>query len=88
MQLGKAVIVPFQASDGGYVRADDGGYQVLLNYRGTQQQFQTFSFTDLLHNRIPQEKVRDRPYTAEAFFSKMPPSLQSNEAVVQSTTGQ
>lgn len=60
IQLGKAVIVPFQASDGGYVRADDGGYQILLNYHGTQQQFQTFSFTDLLHNRIPQEKVRDR----------------------------
>lgn len=70
MQLGKAVIVPFQASDGGYVRADDGGYQVLLNYRGTQQQFQTFSFTDLLHNRIPQDKVRDRivliGFTAES----------------------
>jgi adenylate cyclase len=60
MQLGKAVIVPFQASDGGYVRSDDGGYQILLNYHGTQEQFQTFSFADLLHGRIPQEKVRDR----------------------------
>lgn len=70
IQLGKALIVPFQASDGGYVRADESGYQILLNYRGTQQQFQTFSFTDLLHNRIPQEKVRDRivliGFTAES----------------------
>lgn len=60
MQLGKAVIVPFQASDGGYAQADDGGYQILLNFHGTQEQFQTFSFTDLLHDRIPQDKVRDR----------------------------
>ena len=33
-QLGKAVIEPFEANDGGYVRADAGGYLFLLNYRG------------------------------------------------------
>jgi CHASE2 domain-containing sensor protein len=60
MQLGKAVISPFTAWDGGYVRADAGGYQILLNFHGTQEQFQTFSFADLLQNKIPEEKVRDR----------------------------
>ena len=60
MQLGKAVISPFTAWDGGYVRADADGYQILLNFHGTQEQFQTFSFTDLLQNKIPEEKVRDR----------------------------
>ncbi len=60
IQLGKAVISPFAAWDGGYVRADVGGYQILLNFHGTQEQFQTFSFADLLQNKIPEEKVRDR----------------------------
>lgn len=60
IQLGKAVFVPFQANDGGYVRADAGGYQVLLNYHGTQEQFQTFSIADLLANQIPPEQLRDR----------------------------
>ncbi|BAY47253.1 putative Chase2 sensor protein [Scytonema sp. HK-05] len=60
IQLGKAVFVPFQPNDGGYVRADAGGYQILLNFHGTQKQFETFSITDLLANKIPQEKVRDR----------------------------
>ncbi len=60
MQIGKAVLIPFEASDGPYVRADEGGYQILLNYYGTQKQFQTFSITDLLANRFPPDKVRDK----------------------------
>ncbi len=60
MLLGKAVLVPFEANHGGYIRADAGGYQILLNFRGTQEQFQTFSIRDLLANKIPSEKVRDR----------------------------
>lgn len=60
MLVGKGVLVPFQASDGGYVQADSGGFQILLNFHGTQEQFQTFSITDLLENRIPPELVRDR----------------------------
>ncbi|MBW4602677.1 MAG: CHASE2 domain-containing protein [Calothrix sp. FI2-JRJ7] len=60
LQIGKAVLIPFAASDGGYVRADEGGYQILLNYYGTQKQFQTFSITDLLANRLPPDTVRDK----------------------------
>ena len=60
MQLGKAVLVPFRSNYGGYIRADAGGYQILLNFHGTQEQFQTFSMTDLLANRIPPEKVQGR----------------------------
>ncbi|MFN6568521.1 CHASE2 domain-containing protein [Dendronalium sp. ChiSLP03b] len=60
IQLGKAVFVPFQANDGGYIGTDAGGYQILLNYHGTQEQFQTFSIADLLANQIPPEKLRDR----------------------------
>lgn len=60
LQLRKAVFVPFQASDGGYVQADAGGYQILLNFHGTEEQFQTFSISDLLAFRIPPAKVRDR----------------------------
>lgn len=60
MMLGKALVIPFGSNDGGYVRADSGGYQVLLNFHGTREQFETFSMSDLLANRIPPEKIRDR----------------------------
>lgn len=60
MQLGKALLVPFKSNDGGYVRADAGGYQILLNYRGTEKKFASFSITDLLARKIPKENLENR----------------------------
>ncbi|NEQ68222.1 MAG: CHASE2 domain-containing protein [Symploca sp. SIO2D2] len=60
IQLGKAILVPFHSNDGGYVRAEASGYQILLNYYGTQEQFQTFSIRDLLAKKLPAEAIRDR----------------------------
>ncbi|NEP61021.1 MAG: CHASE2 domain-containing protein [Symploca sp. SIO2G7] len=60
IQLGKAILIPFNSNDGGYVRTEAGGYQILLNYHGTQEQFQTFSIADLLAKKLPAEAIRDR----------------------------
>lgn len=60
IQLGQAVFSPFEENDGGYVRAADQGYQVLLNYRGPKEIFQTISLTDVLENRIDPNLMRDR----------------------------
>lgn len=60
LRLGQAVFVPFRGNDGGYVRADDGGYQILLNFRGTQESFHTVSMTDVLEDRISTDLVRSR----------------------------
>jgi adenylate cyclase len=53
LQLGRGTFRTFEADDGGYVRADAGSYQVLLNYRGRIQQFTTVSLTTVQENRIP-----------------------------------
>lgn len=60
VRLGKAVFKRFSGNDGGYIRASSGGYQILLNYRGTQKEFLTFSLQDVLDNKIPPESFRDR----------------------------
>ena len=60
IQLGKALIIPLQPFDGGYVWADTGGYQILLSYHGAEENFQSFSITDLLQERIPKEKIQNR----------------------------
>ncbi len=59
-RLGQAVFTPFTGHDAGYVGADSGGYQILLNYRGTQKDFRTVSMTDVLENRVSQDLMRDR----------------------------
>jgi len=59
-RLGKSTFSRFQKNDGGYVRTDAGGYQILLNYRGSKKHFETISFHDLLEDRIPPDWGRDR----------------------------
>jgi adenylate cyclase len=71
LQLGQAVFVPFEANDGGYIGADAGGYQVLLNFRGPAYSFRTVSMSDVLADRIPPNLVRDRIVLIGATASKL-----------------
>lgn len=59
-QLGKAKFSRFQPNDGGYIRADDGGYQVLLNYRGPTKHFEMVSMHDILNEKVSKDWGRDR----------------------------
>ncbi|MEL7036965.1 MAG: CHASE2 domain-containing protein [Cyanobacteria bacterium J06592_8] len=65
--LGKVIFKPFQSNEGGYVGADERGYQVLLNYRGGSCQndkqscpFEIVSMSEVLQNQIPSDLMRDR----------------------------
>jgi adenylate cyclase len=60
VKLGSTVFKPFEAHDGGYVGADAGGYQILLNFRGPARSFTSVSTMDVLENRIPPNLMRDR----------------------------
>jgi CHASE2 domain-containing sensor protein len=60
IELGKAIFTPFRRNDGGYARAADEGYQILLNYRGPQGFFQTVSLRDVLNDKISPTLMRDR----------------------------
>ncbi|MCC5636888.1 adenylate/guanylate cyclase domain-containing protein [Nostoc sp. CHAB 5844] len=60
LQLGKGIYPIFEANDGGYIRANAGSYQVLINYRGRIQQFQKISLTQVQENRIPPNFMRNK----------------------------
>lgn len=60
LRLGRTTIRPFEANDGGYVRADARGYQFLLDFRGGHQPFPTWSLTQLLQGDIAPAALRDR----------------------------
>lgn len=60
LQLGRSVFPRFRTNDGGYIRADDIGYHVLLNFRGPARSFRTVSLHDVLDNRLPADLLRDR----------------------------
>ncbi len=60
LTLGHAVFVPFTGNDGSYVNTNSGGFQILLNYRGTLENFKTISIIDVLEDRIPPGLMSDR----------------------------
>ena len=59
-QVGQLVLRQLQGNEGGYVGKEKGGYQILLNFRGGIDRFDTISMTDVLANRIPSDLMRDR----------------------------
>jgi adenylate cyclase len=60
LRLGKGTFPIFEPNDGAYVRADAGGYQILLNFRGPANTFQIVSATDVLQGKLPANWARDR----------------------------
>jgi diguanylate cyclase (GGDEF)-like protein/PAS domain S-box-containing protein len=71
LQLGRTVFRPLQASDGGYVRADSRGYQVLVNFRRPGS-FHTISMADILNEQVESSWLRDRI----VLIGSTAPSLQ------------
>ena len=59
-QLGDSVFSPLEKYDGSYAGIDAGGYQILLNYRGANNNFPTYSLTDVLKGKVPKNWGRDR----------------------------
>jgi adenylate cyclase len=53
LRLGEVTLQPFEANDGGYVDADAGGYQFMMDYREGSQPFVTYSLGNLLAGEIP-----------------------------------
>ena len=58
--LGEATFTSLKSNSGGYINADAGGFQVLLNFRGTEDSFNQISIIDVLNGKIPPDSMRDR----------------------------
>jgi CHASE2 domain-containing sensor protein len=60
MRFGEIELPRFKPNSGGYVRADAGGVQVLLNFRSGREQFRTLSLNDIKTGKLNPIWVRDR----------------------------
>jgi adenylate cyclase len=60
IRLGRSTIPPFEANDGGYVGADAGGYQFMLDFAGGPVPFARYSFAEVLDGKAPADAFRDR----------------------------
>ncbi len=60
LRLGKVILVPLEANDGSYVRADPGGYQFLLDFSGGPAAFDFVSADAVISGRVPAARIQDR----------------------------
>lgn len=60
MRFGKTEIPRFLPNYGGYVGADAGGVQVLINFRSGQKRFRTLSLNDIKTRNFNSNWLRDR----------------------------
>ncbi len=61
LRLGKAVFVPLQKhQEFNYYGADLGGYQILLDFCGFEDSFDSVNLRDILSNSVPNNQIRDR----------------------------
>ena len=59
LELGQSVFRPFKPNDGGYVQANNKGYQVLVNFRRPGS-FRKVSMAEVLAGRVNPSVLRDR----------------------------
>lgn len=60
LRLGRATLVPFEASDGGYAGADAAGFQFLLDFRRGERPFPKLGLSAVLDGRAPREAIAGR----------------------------
>jgi|GEM_PF-1730204 len=60
LQLKDKVFFPFNPNDGGYINADDRGYQILINWQGRKNCFTEVYLSDILNNNFAADLFRDR----------------------------
>lgn len=60
LRLGRTTFEPFEPNDGGYVRADAGGYQILLDYRDGPDAFAEIGLGQLLAGEFDRRLIKDR----------------------------
>ncbi|WP_242072008.1 CHASE2 domain-containing serine/threonine-protein kinase [Nostoc sp. FACHB-110] len=60
LQLGKTVFHRLEQNSGGYFNADNGGFQILLNYRSLDNVAKQVSFVDLLNNKVDPALIKGK----------------------------
>lgn len=91
LRLGKTTFVPFKSHDGGYIKADDRGYQFLLDYKNKLGAFQNFSLTHVLSGQLSPNPFQDKiviiGVTAESLKDFFFTPLSKNSESINKMSG-
>jgi diguanylate cyclase (GGDEF)-like protein len=60
VRFGQIVFQPLMPNDGGYINTDASGYQLLINFRGPADRFETVSLSEVMSGRLTRDLVQER----------------------------
>ena len=60
IRFGQTEIPRFMSYTGGYIRADSGGNQALVNFRAGAEPFEKLSYTQVMSGSVPPDLLQDR----------------------------
>lgn len=75
LRLGPTTLERFQGSDGGYVRADERGYQILLDFKVGRAKPATFSLTALLSGQVDSRAITGKVVLIGVTADSVPDDL-------------
>ncbi len=75
LRIGPTTLERFQASDGGYVRADAGGCQILLDFKGRRAEPAVFSLTALLSGQVDPHAITGKVVLIGVTADSVPDDL-------------
>ena len=83
LRLGPTTLERFQASDGGYVRADASGYQILLDFKGGRTKPATFSLTALLSGLVDPHAITGKVVLIGVTADSVPDDLYTPDGFMR-----
>ncbi len=60
VRFGSTEIPVFESNTGGYIKTDDGGIQMLMNFRNGKQRFRILSLHDIKNNKVNRNWLQDK----------------------------
>jgi adenylate cyclase len=89
LRLGEVTLRPLGEYDGGYVRTDARGYQILLDFKNARAKLPSVSLTGLLAGEVDHREIRDKivliGVTAESvpdiFYTPYSAGIQTHDSM-------
>lgn len=72
IMIGDTLLPAVETNTGGYVRVDNAGYQILLDYRGGNARFDTVTFGEVLRGEVESSRFTDRIVLIGNYIESVP----------------
>jgi adenylate cyclase len=87
IRLGEVTLIPLEGNEGGYVHADAGGYQVMLDFIGGPDPFERITLGELSNGKVALEQLKDKILIIGVASESVKDRFVTPHAILGNATG-